>query len=345
MACVYPEDNPNSEKEIFFAFNFLTDSIKRYSQAALITKVVQNMWDNPDISQKLDSMYAGTLLAPPVDLPSNQIPSAPLRHALKSASDINIARIESIVSFNSFRPHHLETSSQSTSQDETDDSGAKDTPVALYFLPSLCNHSCLPSARYFFFGDIMVIRARKNIRKGEEITLEYWSGVQPLITRNKRKQWGFDCSCLLCAADRIDGEKASELRSRLARDLDPDSMTVAQANALIAKVSATYKDSPERKRCGTKPDLALAHHGLGATYTAKFMQNPSQVKPESFKQRIGAEMNFLSALGMVITDRSMSGPSRKKNSKTLPIDTRRGPTHLSSFCTFSALEIAKVSRH
>lgn len=38
------------------------------------------------------------------------------------------------------------------------------------------NHSCKPNCYVHIIGDIIWIRAGRNIRKGEELTYDYWTG-------------------------------------------------------------------------------------------------------------------------------------------------------------------------
>lgn len=64
------------------------------------------------------------------------------------------------------------------------------------------------SAYRNFYGDVMLIHATKDLRKGEEVTHSY---VHPSKEYAKRcqtftKQWGFTCDCRLCELDKVDPE-------------------------------------------------------------------------------------------------------------------------------------------
>ena len=60
----------------------------------------------------------------------------------------------------------------------------------LWLLPSFYNHSCIANGNRYILGNIMFIRARKNILKGEEINLFYFEEGNVL-----ERQWGFICKC------------------------------------------------------------------------------------------------------------------------------------------------------
>lgn len=154
--------------------------------------------------------------------------------------------------------------------------------------------------------------------------------------RQTFRQWGFNCACALCLADRVDGSEACSLRARLIKENDALRLTIRQAKDFVSRVMATYKDSPERSRCGTKPELCVAYRSLGHAYGEKAKMNLDLAK-----QLIEVEMSCLAAVGLVITDRSMNGPVRKKSTKSLPVDTKQGPTHHREYCVLASMKIAK----
>lgn len=304
-----------------------------YTQAAVVYKIVQNLWDNRKQAEMLQAMYAGPSLPKPTHASARHSTAIPLVHARKPAVDIDLARIEAVVSFNAFMP-------MSVSKPNLESKGKAGVDVeggtAVYYWPSLINHACLPNAHRFFFGDIMVIRASQTISRDEEITLEYKPGWEPLEKRQTFRQWGFNCACALCLADRVDGSEACSLRARLIKENDALRLTIRQAKDFVSRVMATYKDSPERSRCGTKPELCVAYRSLGHAYGEKAKMNLDLAK-----QLIEVEMSCLAAVGLVITDRSMNGPVRKKSTKSLPVDTKQGPTHHREYCVLASMKIAK----
>lgn len=72
----------------------------------------------------------------------------------------------------------------------------------LWFLPSLINHSCVPNCSWTLIGDRIFVRAMREIRAGEEVTISYY----PLMSRGYlarqskiKSGWHFRCRCHLCA--------------------------------------------------------------------------------------------------------------------------------------------------
>lgn len=74
----------------------------------------------------------------------------------------------------------------------------------IWLRASKANHCCLPNASRAFLGDMMIVRAIKDLAADEEITLTYWPPDTDHLTRRVgygRDKFGFWCTCLLCKAD------------------------------------------------------------------------------------------------------------------------------------------------
>lgn len=72
----------------------------------------------------------------------------------------------------------------------------------LYPRLSLASHSCVANARYTVNPEdfSVVLRARKRIEEGEEITIHYVSPMQGLLKRKQsiEEEWYFKCRCPRC---------------------------------------------------------------------------------------------------------------------------------------------------
>lgn len=337
MACAHPEDNPNNGKEMFLSLNLHTGKANRYAQAALIHLLAKKIWDNSPLAGMIRSLYAGPSLSEPESIENNGTPGYPISHARRPVTDIDITRIEAVVSFNSFRPYSV--LKLPIGFNAQNDRSREDGPSALYFQPSLMNHSCLSNSHTHFFKDVMVIRASQAIAKGEEITIAYFNGTISK-ERDRSGQWEFKCTCELCLADRIDGESAVTLREQLLQvSLTNANLTVRQAKTNVERIKETYAVSQERDNCMTKPDLASAYRALGKAYSAKAA---STYNFELLVQMIEAEWDGLAALGVIIKDRSVRGPFRRRDAMSLPINTDRGPSHYLEFCTLSSVMIVQA---
>jgi SET domain len=85
----------------------------------------------------------------------------------------------------------------------------------VWIFPSYINHSCLASASCGFLGDIMIVRACRDLKLGEQVTHNYVGGdlISSVEDRQERLKnvWGFICKCPLCT---IELEESTATRSK-----------------------------------------------------------------------------------------------------------------------------------
>ncbi|SMQ54380.1 unnamed protein product [Zymoseptoria tritici ST99CH_3D7] len=137
--------------------------------------------------------------------------------------------------------------------------------TGLWLMAAYINHSCLPNAEKSFLGDLMVVRATRNITAGSEITHSYDSSSDYDARQEAlMKTWGFRCRCELCKAD---GGDAAEVRKKR-RNLEQQALavvakehpssarrtTVLKVERLAKLINETYDD----ERYKDLPRMALA---------------------------------------------------------------------------------------
>ena len=152
----------------FFSYNLLTGRTQKYGTAATIQKLVQSIWDNPNLALTVSAMHPGEYTKKPIPYPVAGIPwdeLPPLSHPRTPLVDIDIALIEGVVISNSFDP----SSSQPTFVPP--DTHLGEHPTVVYELPSFCNHSCIPTGIRYFYGDVIAIHAACDLKHGEQLTL------------------------------------------------------------------------------------------------------------------------------------------------------------------------------
>lgn len=75
------------------------------------------------------------------------------------------------------------------------------TTVGVWSLVSHINHSCLCNVRYASIGDMLIVRAAKDLEAGSEIFSSY-EAPMPFEsyeeTQKRLSGWGFTCDCALC---------------------------------------------------------------------------------------------------------------------------------------------------
>lgn len=84
----------------------------------------------------------------------------------------------------------------------------------VWTMASYINHSCMSNARRAFIGDMMIVRASRDLPADTEITFWYESPM-PCVPRNlpmNLQHWDFICDCMLCQD--IDSTSKSVLAAR-----------------------------------------------------------------------------------------------------------------------------------
>uniref|UniRef100_A0AC34F2X2 SET domain-containing protein n=1 Tax=Panagrolaimus sp. ES5 TaxID=591445 RepID=A0AC34F2X2_9BILA len=191
---------------------------------------MKNLQNNPERAKEIYDLYAG-------DMEQNiEIPFGV----------IDAARIHQISANNQFAPEPLGERPASFSVKNCLDISH------LFILPSYFNHSCLANSQRSFYGDVIVIHAVADIKKGEEICLAY---ICPMLGFSERKQklksWKFTCQCKLCELDSKDEycsqrEKIMEELIKYQKICSPDAFIV-KCEPILKKIRDTYADRKEFK--------------------------------------------------------------------------------------------------
>jgi hypothetical protein len=162
--------------------------------------------------------------------------------------------------------------------DSADKPNNKFHSSGFWSMASYINHSCLSNARRSFIGDMMIVRASRDLPPNTEITFWYQSPMNsaPKELPVNLQHWGFNCDCELCQETR--GASSSILSNRnrfsadLARLFKAPSLNLKKIEDTISRVADTY----HRPACEV-PRLALysAYLSLAAFYGARRKQNQS----------------------------------------------------------------------
>ncbi|OSX59453.1 hypothetical protein POSPLADRAFT_1151025 [Postia placenta MAD-698-R-SB12] len=306
---VYERDlHPN---EIMLSVDLITSKMNTRTQSALLAGVMQKLLGNPELHGLVFDLYAGPDSSPPSSYPPVISPDVTPVDPSQASIDIDVARLDAIISFNGFSPSVLEPiSCRSKSRPE------EGKPSGLYLLPSLFNHACQSNAVWTCVGDVMVIRATKRIILGEEITIPYTSAHgNPYEERRAiLRRFSIDeCGCSLCQDDRKDDESAHKMRDELLAKRKSSRLTdasTAQLLSLEQQFAATY--SPSRGPC--KPRLADIQHAIAET-----LRKPGSTA--SIPNAIEYEKKALESLGFIVLGKDAMQQSESWDGTKLPIDT------------------------
>lgn len=243
--------------KLSMVFNTEEGSIIFGTLGTLITEAVQKVARNPSLHDFVSSLYHGSYKAPTV----NKIDDHPV---------IDTFLIERIISHNCFGcpPTSLVAHVTPGPPKRAYSSG-------LWPLCATLNHSCLPTARRAFIGDLQVVRATRALPANTELVWAYHEvSEDPVQTRQALANWGFVCSCGLCAEAARTPEKVRRRRELLRTDLracvmvkNPDAIDVPKAERLVAAADATYKtgpvEAPRESLCGLQLMVARVHKNRG----------------------------------------------------------------------------------
>ena len=78
-----------------------------------------------------------------------------------------------------------------------------DVGMAVYSAPSLLNHSCRPNTFALFNGPRLLIKALRDISRGEQLFFPYTKTLQLKSERQTdlQKGYNFTCACERCLED------------------------------------------------------------------------------------------------------------------------------------------------
>ncbi|TDZ74843.1 putative protein lysine methyltransferase SET6 [Colletotrichum trifolii] len=155
---------------------------------------------------------------------------------------VDVFRVHDIVSRNAFGPGG-----------QYGEEGARNASTGLWVWAAYINHSCVANAKKEYVGDLMVLRAARPIRKGDEIFHSYdGSADYEARQRALATTWGFECGCELCGAEKTDDEKLRRRRRTLVDEADDfintthwtnaKRIAIAKAQRFARDIDATYED-------------------------------------------------------------------------------------------------------
>jgi SET domain len=99
----------------------------------------------------------------------------------------------------------------------TDKSEKSHHSCGIWTRAAYLNHCCTSTARRAFIGDMMVIRATRDMAIGTEITFWYHSPINNTVADLQKKldHWGFVCDCAICEDSRATSTTVIAERKRL----------------------------------------------------------------------------------------------------------------------------------
>ncbi|KAL7971349.1 hypothetical protein HDV63DRAFT_416450 [Trichoderma sp. SZMC 28014] len=167
---------------------------------------------------------------------------------------VDTFRVQSIAELNGFGCPRVKSGDKGELKTETSE---LDQSTGIWLQASYSNHSCIPNATRAFIGDMMIVRATRDIPVGGEIFMRYTYLDKPFDERQKglKNGYGFKCECDLCRAEakvpkiiigkraRLHKEIISFLSENRTNDSDHRSFSAAKkarAKKLLTEMRETY---------------------------------------------------------------------------------------------------------
>ena len=125
--------------------------------------------------------------------------------------------------------------------------------IGVWLCSSFFNHSCHPSVRRSFIGDMIIFRAQLPITRGTELTIGYVTNNEAVADRKSElKNWGFECNCLRCETQTKEFPSVRDKRRQIMSELvdafeKPNPTSMEDYFAQLERLKATYGTSPTRE--------------------------------------------------------------------------------------------------
>ncbi|TQV94242.1 TPR domain-containing protein [Cordyceps javanica] len=257
------------------------------SQAEILTKVIQNLYHNPEYSRHFLRLHHGDYKV----VTRDRADGNPIVDSFLAA------KIMLLNVFGAPRTSQEALSNDLTNAKDYDYGKGGFGTAGLWVKASYVNHSCVGNCRRSFIGDMQILRATKNMDAGTELLFPYRMAQEPEsyedVQRELRK-WGFTCSCALCqarlATPAVQLEKRKVLMKRLLSIADlTGANTLTKRLRLLDELKKTYSASYPAE----VPRLELAH-----TY---FSTSRDYNQIGKLGKTVDALLDGLGALGYEIT--------------------------------------------
>ncbi|KAJ5738057.1 hypothetical protein N7493_001212 [Penicillium malachiteum] len=230
----------NGPQDLSLLLDVDMDKITIGTQGELIELIVQKLYKNPSLLPGFVDLHHGTYKS--VD--ALEVDSSPI---------IDTFLIGRVILLNSFGCPLLSRESHMKSlkgDDTVKKANEQFHSCGVWSTASYINHSCLSNARRSFIGDMMIVRASRDLSPNTEITFWYQSPMdlyQKECTVNL-EHWAFKCECALCQDARSSDRSVLSTRNRIIAELrrlfESSKINFRKIEERISTLAGTYARSP-----------------------------------------------------------------------------------------------------
>ncbi|KAF0326683.1 TPR domain-containing protein [Colletotrichum asianum] len=203
--CYADEDDPVSRKNVKVLMNMSTNRSSMGGQANLVSSLVQKLHHNPGLMPRFMDLHRGDYRA--------------VKPAEGEDPPVDTFLVEGTISLNCF-------GAPRTMLANLPQPGKKveigHTTCGIWTIASHINHSCLENCCRSFIGDVMIVRASRDMPAGTELVFCYQSldtGDDYKATQKRFLKWGFTCECELCLDKKMTPKAVFMKRQALREDM------------------------------------------------------------------------------------------------------------------------------
>ncbi|KAL1895870.1 hypothetical protein Sste5346_004967 [Sporothrix stenoceras] len=199
---------------ISLMINVNSDRITTGTPSLLLAGLTDKLMWNPKLANQYFALYDGSTRNR-TDVTAIEVPEID-GSAMDKKAPVDTFCIQAIVELNAFAFPRV--SSRASDSDQS----SHEKSAGVWLHAAHANHACIPNATRSFIGDMMVVRAVRDLAKGEEVFMTYLSVRDSFEKRQKEmaQSYGFNCECRLCVADHAVGTPGRYKRARLVATAD-----------------------------------------------------------------------------------------------------------------------------
>ncbi|KAF4881473.1 Serine/threonine-protein phosphatase 5 [Colletotrichum fructicola] len=199
------EDDAVGRQNVKILMNLGTKRMAMGGQANLVTTIVQKLHHNPQMASRFVELHRGDYcVAEPS--PAEEPP-------------VDTFLVERIVSLNCFGAPR---SSRQNMENPQKQAATAYTTCGAWTIASHINHCCVSNCRRSFIGDMMIVRATKDIDADAELLIRYQQpkpGDDYQAAQKCLENWGFTCQCRPCEDKKSTSAQTWQRRQALLRNL------------------------------------------------------------------------------------------------------------------------------
>ncbi|OBT61910.1 hypothetical protein VE03_08225 [Pseudogymnoascus sp. 23342-1-I1] len=260
------------ESKISILMNAETDTATMGTQPELLKDIIQKIYHNPSLASAFSVLHHGDYQG--VDtVVVDQMPV------------VDTFQVQRTISLNSFGCPLSSIESHAKARNHEDEQENAFHSCGIWILASYINHSCTSNVRRSFIGDMMIIRATRDLEKDTELSFWYQTPnrVNQKELQEKLKHWGFQCACSICLDIKSTApqviRKRDIFRSNIDKSLKVASLgngswgsgTLQRIERLIDELNQTYSQPPDKvpRLLIWVPQLAVAQAYSSQNQTRK----------------------------------------------------------------------------